>query len=272
MCTAYQYQVPVRARLLFFFECRADEIPRPFFARQSTLARIARSYYYHPGLFFLAAKPYLNLFKSPGVASSSLFATRRNAICRTSSVMAEAQAQKTANNNNRSCLQEHMSRYPGDKYVEGWTSLWKNKKSDELLPWDRGFPNPALEDTLVQKRAVIGGPLLEQQQQQDGSQTTTTTRRKRALVPGCGSGYDVFLLASFGYDAYGLDLSPEAIEFGRQQEEAGNAADKYPIRDPAVGRGKVTFVQGDFFKDDWLEKLGLARNSFDLIYDYTVRP
>ncbi|KKA21609.1 hypothetical protein T310_4396 [Rasamsonia emersonii CBS 393.64] len=167
-----------------------------------------------------------------------------------------AAAQQT--DNNRSFLQEHMSRYPGDKYVEGWATLWKNK-GDEPLPWDRGCPNPALEDTLVQKRAFIGGPLLEQ----DGQ-----TRRKRALVPGCGSGYDVFLLASFGYDAYGLDLSHEAIEFCKQ-EEARNAADKYPVRDPAVGRGKVTFVQGDFFKDDWLEKLGLQRNSFDLIYDYT---
>jgi hypothetical protein len=29
-------------------------------------------------------------------------------------------------------------------------------------------------------------------------------------------------------------------------------------------------VQGDFFKDTWLEKLQLPRNSFDLIYDYTV--
>lgn len=168
--------------------------------------------------------------------------------------------------NNRSFLREHMAQFPGERYVEGWASLWKNK-GEERLPWDRGFPNPALEDTLAQKKSIIGGPLVESDEDEPGH-NNSQGKRKRALVPGCGSGYDVLLLASFGYDAYGLEYSDAAVEVCKQ-EEARNG-DKYPVRDPAIGGGKATFVQGDFFKDDWLDKLGLQRNSFDLIYDYTV--
>ncbi|KAL1966767.1 hypothetical protein VTN77DRAFT_3964 [Rasamsonia byssochlamydoides] len=163
-------------------------------------------------------------------------------------------AQQTDNDRNF-----HMAQLQGDNYLEGWASLWKNKGA-EPPSWDRGFPNPALEDTLVHGRALLGGPLMEE----EGS---GEKKRKKALVPGCGSGFDVFLLASFGYDAYGLDYSDVAVEICRQEE--AKAADKYPVRDPAIGRGKMTFVQGDFFSDDWLDKLGLQRNSFDLIYDYT---
>ncbi|KAJ1652569.1 hypothetical protein IWQ61_007126 [Dispira simplex] len=38
---------------------------------------------------------------------------------------------------------------------------------------------------------------------------------KYALVPGCGSGYDVVLLAQYGWHAKGIDLSPIAINRAR---------------------------------------------------------
>lgn len=44
-------------------------------------------------------------------------------------------------------IQSHFAKHQGEKYVEGWAFLWD--KSDNLS-WDRGFPNPALEDTLIQ--------------------------------------------------------------------------------------------------------------------------
>lgn len=153
-------------------------------------------------------------------------------------------------------LHERLSKYPGERYRDGWEELWNR---GDVLPWDRGFPNPALEDTLTQGRALLGKPV---ETTEDG------IKRKKALVPGCGRGVDVLLLASFGYDAYGLEYSASAIE-ACKQEEAKNA-DKYPVRDPQIGRGSVTFVQGDFFQDDWLEKIGVPRNGFDLVYDYTV--
>ncbi|KAJ0417385.1 thiol methyltransferase [Aspergillus carlsbadensis] len=154
-------------------------------------------------------------------------------------------------------IQSYFAKYQGDKYVEGWATLW-DKAAGDNLPWDRGFPNPALEDTLAQQGGTIGGPIAP-----DG-------RRRKALVPGCGRGVDVLLLASFGYDAYGLECSAAAVEACRREEEKMGENDGwYRVRDGKIGRGKVTFVQGDFFDDAWLEEIGIPRNGFDVVYDYT---
>ena len=150
-------------------------------------------------------------------------------------------------------IQAYWAKYQDDKYVEGWASLWD--KGDNL-PWDRGFPNPALEDTLIQRADTIGGPLAL-----DG-------HRRKALVPGCGRGVDVLLLASFGYDAYGLECSATAVDACKKEEKENHS--RYRVRDEKVGKGKVTFVQGDFFDDTWLKEIGVPRNGFDVIYDYTV--
>ncbi|KAJ5898896.1 hypothetical protein N7495_003640 [Penicillium taxi] len=149
-------------------------------------------------------------------------------------------------------MQDHMAQYTDENYVDGWAALW-DKGGD--LPSDEGFPNPALEDTLVQQQMTLGLPIVN-------------VNRCKALVPGCGRGVDVLLLASFGYDAYGLEYSATAIE-ACKKEEAENYS-WYQVRDQAVGRGKVTFVQGDFFDDAWLQEIGVSRNGFDLVYDYTV--
>jgi len=185
-------------------------------------------------------------------------------------------------------MQEHMARYKDEQYVEGWDFLWK---SGEPLPWDKGLPHPALTEMLVERTEVIGGPIIEtavvdgpnspeskenspafpssqSSNVKRASPTALNRRRKKALVPGCGRGVDVLLLASFGYDAYGLEYSDKAVE-NCKQEQVQNG-DKYPARNPAIGAGNITFVQGDFFEDAWLEKLGLSRHSFDLIYDHTV--
>lgn len=149
-------------------------------------------------------------------------------------------------------LQAYWAKYQDDKYVEGWASLWDS----DTVPWDRGFPNPALEDTLVQRADTIGGPIA-----QDG-------QRRKALVPGCGRGVDVLLLASFGYDAYGLECSATAVDACKKEEKENQS--RYRVRDEKVGKGKVTFVHGDFFDDAWLKEIGVPRNGFDVIYDYTV--
>jgi hypothetical protein len=76
------------------------------------------------------------------------------------------------------------------------------------------------------------------------------------------------LLASFGYDAYGLEYSSAAIEACKKEEKEN--ANWYRVRDQSVGTGNVTWIQGDFFDDAWLQSIGLPLNSFDVIYDYTV--
>lgn len=137
-----------------------------------------------------------------------------------------------------------------------WDALWKN----QTTPWDRGVHNPALEDTLLQKTGFLGKAVAES----EGGEK----RRKKALVPGCGRGVDVFLLAEFGYDAYGLECSGTALE--ECKKEAEKVKDGLKARDQEVGMGSYTFLEGDFFKDGWLKEAGLEQGCFDIIYDYTV--
>ncbi|RMD41562.1 hypothetical protein DV735_g3560, partial [Chaetothyriales sp. CBS 134920] len=119
-------------------------------------------------------------------------------------------------------LIDQFVKYPGDDYTKGWADLWER----DFLPWDRGQSSPALADAL------------------------------RALVPGCGRGYDVLLLESFGYDAVGLDVSEGAV--------------RAALKDGKAGKGSHKFVLGDFYKNDFLAELGLADGGpFDLIYDFT---
>ncbi|KAL8720856.1 MAG: hypothetical protein Q9225_002335 [Loekoesia sp. 1 TL-2023] len=146
----------------------------------------------------------------------------------------------------------HTSQHP-----DRWAQLWT---AGDFLPWDKGTPNPALIDLLDQRKDLIGDCFVED------AEGTGTKRRKRALVPGCGGGYDVLLLASYGYDAYGLEVSEKAIERCIEEQKANG--DKYPVKDEAVGAGRCMFLKGDFFEDGWSKAIA-AEGTFELIYDYT---
>ena len=155
----------------------------------------------------------------------------------------------------RARLKEH---FPEETATHGsrWEDLWA---AGDFLPWDRQAPNPALVDLLGDRQDLLGPPIITFS---DG-----TSRRRRALVPGCGRGYDVLLLASFGYDAVGLEVSPSAAQ--RCVEEQKAKASEYPVRNESVGAGTASFVVGDFFKDEWRNE-ALPEGKADLIYDYTV--
>ncbi|KAL8675365.1 MAG: hypothetical protein Q9168_000196 [Polycauliona sp. 1 TL-2023] len=155
--------------------------------------------------------------------------------------------------NDRSRLGTHFA-VPESSHPDRWAQLWD---AGDFLPWDRGGPNPALEDLLNQKSAWIGGYLVEKG---DGSK-----RRKRALVPGCGRGYDVLLLAAYGYEAYGLEISHKAVERCREEKLANGH--KYMPDPQSDHAGTSTFLQGDFFDGPWIN--AIPDGTFDLIYDYT---
>ena len=152
-----------------------------------------------------------------------------------------------------------MAHFKGDTadHQSRWSDLWDK---GDFLPWDKGAPNPALIDLLTSKDGASIGNAIEEQRG-NGHQ-----RRKKVLVPGCGRGYDVLLFASFGFDAYGLEVSDSAVE--RCKEEQETNGHKYPAQNDS-GAGKVQFLNGDFFGDAWAQDLGL--DGFDVIYDYTVR-
>lgn len=86
----------------------------------------------------------------------------------------------------REKLRQHFLTLSPDDQLKGWDDMWKSN----ITPWDRNKPNPALVDTLNSKADLFGSPFKEV----DGEKV-----RKKALVPGCGKGYDVLLFASYGY-------------------------------------------------------------------------
>ncbi|OQN96717.1 hypothetical protein B0A48_17141 [Cryoendolithus antarcticus] len=151
----------------------------------------------------------------------------------------------------REKLRQHFLDQPAEAQTSRWDALWKQ----QTTPWDRSTPSPALVDTLLEKKYVLG-PIP-----QDG-------KRRKALVPGCGPGYDVLLFASHGYDAIGLDASETAIEACKVLDaQQGNDESKYPIVDSSIERGSRTFVLADFFMNDFLKASDAPQ--FDIIYDYT---
>jgi SAM-dependent methyltransferase len=206
-------------------------------------------------------------------------------------------------NPNQDRLRTHFASLPPTSQASGWDSLWKE---GTFIPWDRGtcyspipsqiplitrydagYANPALIDFLAHpatpplsstsnptpgapKQGTIDGPGifgLPSPVKKDGT-------RRKALVPGCGKGYDVALLASYGYDAYGLEVSPHAADKANAYlKDAGKGAleGEYNIKDEKIGQGMMVCLLGDYFEDAWVKEAGAeVEGGFDVIYDNTV--
>ena len=103
-----------------------------------------------------------------------------------------------------------------------WHEAWKTR----VTPWDAGASPPALR-SLLERDLVPAG---------------------RALVPGCGTGYDLATLARTDREVVGLDLSEEArAAFVRAHPELV---------------GSVVYEVADFFSYD-------PPQPFDFVWDYT---
>ncbi|CAL5046048.1 unnamed protein product [Urochloa decumbens] len=113
--------------------------------------------------------------------------------------------------------------FTGDA-ADGWEKSWEFG----VTPWDLGKPTPVIEH-LVRSGTLPKG---------------------RALVPGCGMGYDVVALASPERFVVGLDISDMAVKKAKQWSSSLPNADYF------------TFLVEDFFK--WTPD-----ERFDLIFDYT---
>ncbi|KAK6526375.1 hypothetical protein TWF694_004972 [Orbilia ellipsospora] len=138
-------------------------------------------------------------------------------------------------------LQEIFAASNG-QHQDLWKALWDD---GSYIPWDRGGSSPSLIDLLKDYPSLVQPP----------SPDTTL----KALVPGCGRGYDVLLFASHGFNAYGLELSSSGVA-----EAQKNAEKTYPNH-----RGKYTFITGDFFTKDLENSMGGEEAKFDIVYDYT---
>lgn len=211
-------------------------------------------------------------------------------------------------------MADHFADAPLSSHGSRWNACWERGQTG----WDRGAHSEALLEVLTRGLAAQSVDYLHPSLSSSSSNPASATghsndnkktpndkavspedlfpghqqeqHRKRALVPGCGRGYDVLLLSSLGYDVVGLDLSPVGVQRAREHAEQSQRDGSYPITTTSTtnpgggkgkGPGKFQFVEGDFFKDDWLHSLPLSSASteeeeggsgkFDLIYDYTVR-
>ncbi|KAG8744821.1 hypothetical protein FRC10_009345 [Ceratobasidium sp. 414] len=116
----------------------------------------------------------------------------------------------------------------------GWDAAWK----EGATPWDAGMSQPALRQVF---ETSIASDL-------------SLPKSGKALVPGCGRGYDVIYLASQGYEVLGADLSSTAI----------NQAKEFLASQPQFASMKIGYQVLDFFQSPVL-----ADQAFDIIYDYT---
>ena len=102
---------------------------------------------------------------------------------------------------------------------------WEQRYQEGDTPWEKGAGAPPLRAWLARNR-VLG----------------------KVLVPGCGSGHDVRLLAAQGAEVLGLDVAESAIQ----------RAQSYPTA------GRECYQLGDF-----LQSPGALEETFDWIFEHT---
>lgn len=105
---------------------------------------------------------------------------------------------------------------------------WEARYQSNDMPWEKGAPSPGLVDFLDLRRPRNQG---------------------KVLVPGCGTGHDVFAWAERGFDAIGQDIAPSAVRLAneRSREKGLNAK----------------IHQGDFLSDPPSERV-------DWIFEHTL--
>ncbi len=77
---------------------------------------------------------------------------------------------------------------------------------DRATPWDRGSAHPQLESWV--RSGLLQASTGTAQRASAGLDAQCT----RVLVPGCGAGHEVALLAEWGFDVTAVDFAPAALE------------------------------------------------------------
>lgn len=132
---------------------------------------------------------------------------------------------------------------------------WENRYQTQDMPWEKGAASPGLVDFLAEN------PKL---------------RRGKVCVPGCGTGHDAREWAKAGFEAFGFDIAPSAIQFAKQKTKAAqirlgstkgkatasrqhtDAAKKKHAAGTAALPGSAAFQLANFLRDkppfrfDWL--------------------
>ena len=129
-------------------------------------------------------------------------------------------------------------------------AFWQSKFDARTTPWDRGGINPQIETW------VRSGQLRPTQSADARSVGTDDARLTRVLVPGCGSGYEVAMLAEWGFDVTAVDFAPAATERTRNRLRS-------LLQSPAAAR----VARAEVVEADVLAYRPVAQ--FDAIYEQT---
>ncbi|KAF8970395.1 S-adenosyl-L-methionine-dependent methyltransferase [Flammula alnicola] len=116
-------------------------------------------------------------------------------------------------------------------------STWELAWTKGITPWDFGDVQPSLKEALETSGLDL-------------------PRSGRALVPGCGAGYDLtYISSTLGLDTLGLEVAETAVQ--RATDVIQKAKSHYPTISASI-------EIADFFTFDPPED-----QLFDLIYDHT---
>lgn len=96
------------------------------------------------------------------------------------------------------------------------------------MPWEKGAPSPGLVDFLAAHPDLPGSTVC---------------------VPGCGTGHDAREWAKAGFDTFGFDIAPSAIQLANEKTKAAGLT--------------ANFQLGDFLHDD-------PSFQFDWIFEHTL--
>jgi len=113
---------------------------------------------------------------------------------------------------------------------------WDQRYREGSDRWELGHPAPPLEAFLRRDARAPQPP-------------------GRVLVPGCGRGHEVALLAHLGYGAIGVDFSREAI----QAAKALHGSD----------RDQLCWLQADLFDAEALAAAGISAASLQGVLEHT---
>src|SRR5689334_3656870 len=105
---------------------------------------------------------------------------------------------------------------------------WENRYQTGDMQWEKGAPSPGLVDFLAAHPGLGIGSVC---------------------VPGCGTGHDVREFARAGFDAFGFDFAPSALQLSREKTAAAGL--------------KAVFASADFLHDAPPQK-------FDWLFEHTL--
>jgi SAM-dependent methyltransferase len=129
-------------------------------------------------------------------------------------------------------------------------AFWQGNFDARTTPWDRGVINPQIE------RWVRSGELRPFQDADARAAGGDDTRLTRVLVPGCGSGHEVAMLAEWGFDVTGVDFAPAAAALTRNR-----------LRSLLQSRAGARMMRAEVVEADVLAYRPSAQ--FDAIYEQT---